>query len=46
MIFYYHEQKCSASEEMNGNCHWAMLPPVLLAGSWYLGISQQLSYTL
>ncbi len=37
---------------MNGNCqvfadsHWAILSPLLLAGGWYLGISQQLSYTL
>jgi hypothetical protein len=37
---------------MNGNCLfladscWAILPPLLLVGSGYLGISQQLSYTL
>jgi hypothetical protein len=35
---------------MNGNFHvfvdsrWAILPPLLLAGGWYLGISQRLSY--
>ncbi len=37
---------------MNRNCHvfadshWAVLPPLLLADSRYLGISQRLSYTL
>jgi hypothetical protein len=37
---------------MNGNCHgfanrrWAILPPLLMAIGVYLGISQQLSYTL
>ncbi len=37
---------------MKGNYHifadrcWALIPPLLLAGGWYLGISQGLSYTL
>jgi hypothetical protein len=37
---------------MNGNCHifansrWAILPPLLLANSGHLGISQRLSDTL
>jgi hypothetical protein len=46
------EQKCGLSGKRNGNCHvfanshWEMLPPLLLSGCRYLGISQQLSYTL
>jgi hypothetical protein len=46
------EQKCSPSEKMNGNCQVfansrrEILPPLLLADGRYLGISQQLSYTL
>jgi hypothetical protein len=46
------KQKCSISEEINGNCHvlvnshWAVLHPLLLANSEYMGISQRLSDTL
>jgi hypothetical protein len=46
------EQKHSPSEKRDGNCHvfansrWEILPPLLLAGCRYLGISQRLSYTL
>jgi hypothetical protein len=46
------EQKCDPSEKRDGNSHifannhWEMLPPLLLAGCRYLGIFQQLSYTL
>jgi hypothetical protein len=28
------------------NSHWAMLPPLLLAGEGYSGICQRLSYSL
>jgi hypothetical protein len=51
-IFYYYKHKFSSSEEINGYCHifadsrCAILPPLPLAGGRYLGISQQLSYTL
>jgi hypothetical protein len=44
-------RNAAPSEEMNGNCHvlanshWAILPPLLLAGSGYLGISQRLPIT-
>jgi hypothetical protein len=47
-----YEQKCGPSEKMDGNCHvfansrWEILPPLLLAGWSYLGISQRLSNTL
>ncbi len=46
------EQKHGPSEKRDGNCHifanshWEILPPLLLAGCRYLGISQRLSYTL
>jgi hypothetical protein len=45
------EQKRSPSEKRDGSCHvfansrWKILPPFLLAGCRYLGISQRLSYT-
>jgi hypothetical protein len=46
------KQNHSTSENMNGSCQvfansqWAILPPLLLADSGYLAISQRLSYTL
>jgi hypothetical protein len=46
------EQKHFPSEKRDGNCHvfansrWEILPPLLLAGCRFLGISQRLSYTL
>jgi hypothetical protein len=44
------EQKCGRLGKRDGNCQiyansrWEMLPPLLLAGCRYLGISQRLVY--